>query len=275
MSVGGDKNDAALAWLREIFGNEPVPKSTRSAAIDDYICTKMRDDKALENSIDCYKKFKSDWAAALSADAEQKQLVLEAMNISTKEAKTSHNVETLADVASSLSIADVEESNYILALTDLMLEKEKTTSEIEALTMSMDDGKRDLIKGLEMIKDLEQLSEQLHSAEAETQKTMKVQAQEAEFLSKKVDKYKSDKKKLDIQMSSVGISANITHPKLVADADDLQALKTRLEQAEQNLAMYASLPPDKALAQVKLAVAKSELQDLEDELSKEIDRYHI
>lgn len=274
----GVSNPAAATWLRNTFGNEPVPKFKTSSSVDHYVSSKMRKDGALQNSIESYKKFKSEWTAALSDDSEQMRSVFDAMNLSPQRGThilASPEAEILAELASALSISDVEDSNFILALTDLMLEKEKTTSQIELLTTSVESRRKDLIKGLEMIKDLEQVNAQLESWEAEMQKTSQVQVREKKFLAQKISKYKSDKKKLDVQLLSSGTSAEITHPRLVADANDLATLRARLHQVEQNLDMYASLPPDKSLAQVKLALAKSDLHDLDDELSKEIESYHI
>ena len=102
-----------------------------------------------------------------------------------------------------------------------------------------------------------------------------MKAKEAAMLHTKVRDYRHQIKDKHRQLLESGVNPELYHQAIVKRAEELQAIKDKMAPMMVKLDSYHSLPPDVALATVRLEEAKRELSSLEVELSKNIDLMHM
>lgn len=271
------KQDAVYKWLKEIFHDEPIPRFEASTDFIEQLYDIMLSSKKLDQNVVDIDEFSSTYTSHFVEDTKHLLSNLEQVELKlvADPSSCSSEAKHLAGLACMLKLSDIENTSYILALSNLMLDKEKTTAEIDSLQSAINKKEADLADCLLKVEALERLYASVQQPIGLSAKAPASLSKEAAFLAQKKESYKDQKKKIDNKLDSYGLESSITHPKLKSDHEELCRLHERLQSTKEQLEMYASLPPDRELAQVKLAVAKSELQDLEDKLCKQIDMYHM
>lgn len=273
-----EKERAIIDWLKNVFDEEagPVPKFSRSGDSIEHLYGLMVKHQSLERSIKVYREFCATSKEHFSLATEDSCKLLDqfGLNGDLSEYLTVES-ECLSKLSDTLSLSNADSSSFILALSELSLKKERTISGFELHKRRVDSRERELTQTVSNVQKLENMADKEMQKEAGCLKTLTSLESEAAFLNQKVFKYKSDKNKYDRALNSSLLRTDLTHDKLVEDHDELKAIQAKLDLTREQLDMYASLPPDKRLAEVKLAAAKAELQELEDRLVKKCDLFHL
>lgn len=272
-----DKLSEITVWLKAVFKDDLMPKYGVTDSFVNDLHIIMQTVGAFEASKKAQNHFieQSFYEHDMDCDRMLHQLASVGFTLEASTGSVCQEAKALAALADLLSLGDTEETSYMLALTDIKMEKEMTTSQLISLEKSIESLQKNLTQSLLHTETLERL---VHKQEKEAVVNLKVTSshnEEAEFLAQKVVKYKADQKKLENNLARCGLTRGLLHPDIVSDHAKLNKVEGRLASIEQELEMFSNLPPDKEVAKVKLAVTKAELEDLENELAKQIDMYHI
>ena len=273
--IESDKYLTVMKWLKQVFGDEPVPPFNKEESFILHLTELMTLHKNLEIKTQCFTEFHNVSRSDYEHDLTLLRNKLKSIGLSAEGDNVKTCVDSLASIASDLCLSEVDTNSYMLALTELLSLKEKTTSELDLLTSILDQGTQELTEYVNVTSQLESLTAKLNGRHAEEIISLQSQMKEADFLLQKVSKYKSDKRKQEAKLSKSGISSGLMHERLIADCSELKDLTAKLNNTQEQLKMFSDLPPDIQLARVRLEVAKSELQDIENELAKQIDMFHL
>lgn len=270
---GDEKYSSVMNWLISLFGDDPVPSFPKSNAFINDLYQLSINDHKMSLKDQSYKQFLSLCQAHFSQDAELNFTVIKELGL----LPVANSVETnnLASIANAMSLNTVDESNFILAMTQITLEKENTASAIDFLRKKYFEDSNDLCNTKKLNDQLSSMSLNLEKSSNLHQNSLAALLKDVEFYQNKLQKYRADGKKLETQASKSGMTSSLTHSKLTTDYEELVRKREALKAVEEQLKMFAGLTPDRDMALVKLEVAKGQLQELEDQLAKQIDFIHL
>lgn len=262
------KHREVLQWLHEVYGEEQIPvyeKNERSINILHQLmkASKRSEDNAKVLAADYTKK-----AAEYNAEAMQKKNWLDALKFSPDDlsAESQKSVTALANTAQVLDVQSPTSTNIVLALNQLEMDHMKVVNELEqekgrkACLLEMS---QQLSRKLEEIK---RISQQAEATWTLQQEELSRDAKRQQFSREKSNNYAADITHYEAKLRQVGLSKEITHSHLCAKWADLQALEKQVKELEQQLQNY-TLPPDMALAEVKVQEARQELASIMDGLA--------
>ncbi|XP_063591271.1 uncharacterized protein LOC134768381 isoform X1 [Penaeus indicus] len=262
------KHKEVLQWLHEVYGEEQIPvyeKNERSINILHNLmkASKRSEDNAKVLAADYTKK-----AAEYSAEAMQKRNWLDALKFKPNDL-SEESQKSLAALANTAQVLDVQtptSTNIVLALNQLEMDHMKVVNELEqekgrkACLLEMS---QQLSRKLEEIK---RISQQAEATWMLQQEELSRDAKRQQFSREKSNNYAADITHYEAKLRQVGLSKEITHSHLCAKWADLQALEKQVKELEQQLQNY-TLPPDMALAEVKVQEARLELASIMDGLA--------
>lgn len=269
------KEEAVCNWLQLIFGDEPIPSFRKSSSLIDHLYELMTSECLLDKKSQCYADFLATSIRDYMEDSECKVRTINRLGLGGLISSPGFETSSLASIANDTSLSTVDETSYILALTDLVMNKEHTILEANSLRKLVEDEKNELTEAIKLQSQLEASLEKLSQQQIQADHVTKTQSRETTFLLNKTSKYKADQKKQELKLSKSGVTQNLTHNRILADYKELQSVTQRIGQTREELDKFADLPPDKDLARVKLEVAKSQLREMEDELVRQIDICHL
>ncbi|XP_067947110.1 HAUS augmin-like complex subunit 1 [Watersipora subatra] len=261
-------------WLQGIFADEPVPVYYKSDAFIQHLHAMMAQDILRTKDTEVYKKFSEVAVEDYSKDVKFITKILSKLGLKECVDVVSAETNVLSTTADLLSLSTIDENSYVLSIMNLIMDKEQTTADISSMDSFIQQCTKELSSALELTSQLESVLNTLQK-EADASKSGKGKTKETKFLRNKAAKYKAEQKEHDLKLSKAGASRDLTHGQLVTDYAELQQLKTKLLETEDELSKFAALPPDRELAKVKLEVARGELRDLENELVGQIDLCHL
>lgn len=271
-----EKEKAVMDWLKSVFDDEPIPKFSISGNFIEHLYELMVKHRSSERSIDVYRELCATSKEHHSGASQDTSELLDHFGLKSllSEYFTVES-EHLSKLADTLSLSNTDPASYILALSELSLRKEKTISDFELHKRCVDSRERELTLTVNNVRKLESMVDRETQKEPDGKKNSASHESAAAFLSQKILKYKSDKSKYDRTLNNSLLRNDLTHDKLVQDHAELKTVQAKLDHTREQLDMYASLPPDKKLAEIKLAMAKAELQELEDKLVRQCDLFHL
>lgn len=266
---------SVLNWLKCIFGDDPIPQFHRDEQFIEYLHGMMMDERRLEQSSLAYADFVTNSIREYETDLASKMSAINELGLSDSVTSPIVECSNLAAISSSLSLSTFDEASFVLPLTDIAMSRDKTTSEMNTLKKTLDNGSNELAAEIQLNNRLESLMATVTEQQGAERATLTSLRREATFLRNKVAKYKADRKKQEAILANSGVTQATTHERLLVDHEQLKNLTAKLDSVREDLDKFAHLPPDKDLAQVKLEVARSELEDIEGQLAKQIDLFHI
>lgn len=274
-ATDSERYQTVMKWLRSVFDDEPIPSFSREVELIDHLYQLMSSHMQLSTKTESYNEFVKASIRDHHADLVLVKSLLKSAGVPSTNSSESLSAEKLTSIASTLSLSDVAESSYILALSELFLQIDKTTSQVNTLTEQIKMGRNELVDSVQLGAQLESMVNALSENRSAEKQQLQSHAKEAEFLLQKVTKYKSDKRKQEEMLAKSGVNNSLTHERLLKDHHQLTDLMSKLQSTEEELQMFSDLPPDRDLARVRLEVAKTELQRIEDQLAKQIDMFHL
>jgi len=268
-----EKLSEVSSYLERLFGDEPIPSFDQSDDFISRLYSVVCQQQQFERDVITVNEFRNQLSAEYERSLECIDNVLNSLGIDS-ECTESSDVVCLADVAHILNIGDVDDTTFILGMTELLSNKEKTTLQLDTHQSNVDQNRIDIESSAELVRQLEILTDNKERDRDKQSIAVRNQTKETAFLLQKVVKYQLDKKKLE-SCAPGPVNPAIKHSALVADHEKLEKLTSRLAELKAQVELYSALPPDKDLARVKLEVAKDELSEIEDKLSKSIDLFHL
>lgn len=269
------KQELVFKWLQDIFADEPVPSFNQSITFICHLYELITHELDVQRKFTAHSEFIATCVKDYNEDLDRAVSTVHRLGLSHCVTSPDNATTNLAFIASDLSLSALDDSAYLLALTDLLLNKEETAGQVQSLNKRMYEERQELTDAIKLSAQLDCLLSKVSERQAEDESAMKGLSRETEFLQNKVVKYEADQRKQERRVSHAGVSRNLTHSKLVSDFNELQEFTGQTERTKSELAKFADLPPDIDLARVRLEVAKSELRDLEDALAKQIDISHL
>lgn len=271
-----DKFLTVMNWLKLVFGDEPIPSFSKEDELIQHLSELRTTYEHLQTKSDYYTQFCD---VSRSRDYDHHLILvkdtLKSIGLPADRCSEAMCSEILASIANNLALSDVDKNGYLLALSDLALQKDKTVSECDTLGRVLDQGKCELSESVNVTSQLEDLTMELNKKHTEQKIASQSHKKETEFLFQKVNKYNSDKRKQEDKLARSGVTSSVTHDRLVLDHAELKDLTSKLNNTKEQLQMFSDLPPDIQLARVRLELARAELHDIENELANQIDMFHI
>ncbi|PKU30112.1 haus augmin-like complex subunit 1 [Limosa lapponica baueri] len=227
----------AVEWLKKVYGSEPIPDFQVNERTVDF----------LYNLAECSEARESD--AALQIE-NMKQ---EAAEYEAKEELTLFTSFFCAinDMTSELYATESKNRETEWELTSM---KEKLTA-----AMSLEQQLKEDLKNTEEYLEAEKLKARLRS-------------QKIEFLKNKSKDLVIRIKAAEEQLAASGLDPLLTHESLVNLSEEVAKLQEETVYWKKQLVAYLDLPLSIPLAKVKVEEAKRELNAVEEELSKEIEK---
>jgi len=267
------KHAKVTEWLERVFEDQPIPQyEMNSDTLNDLHMFAVQNqdmDQLVRFHIEDLRKKSEEYQA--EGDNLRKLLENIGMPIYALSNAGKSSVKMLADTAVALNIKDCKKSSYVLAIADLKVESAELAEKIEQVKNETEQIARQTEDAINKLKQLELMKESMQQQSASELPVMQKRLKDIEVLSTKSDKYRLQISEYEAQNKNTGYMDNISHEALLQTAEKLAEMKAELKPIRLKLEGYHSLPPDVALAKVKIEEAKRQLEQLENQLQSDID----
>jgi len=262
-------------WLKKKYGDKPVPRfeintSTLSVLYQLSQLNESRD-RDCEVLIEEYKQRTEGY----KEEAQRlKTVVTKDIGLQLNENEQSilnSCVQSLASVALVLDLKDTQTSSYLMAVNDLKLK----------LDMLLVQRSVERKKGVEMVNrtqvviqklaELKHVMEQLEERSTIGRQTMNMRRADISYMKSKAAEYQQivDANPPDA-LNQTENKQHFTHTELVHKAEELQGLQEMTSELQDKLSSFIDLPPDIALAKIKIEEAKNRLTDVQERLTQRL-----
>lgn len=180
-------------------------------------------------------------------------------------------VSILASSADMLGVEDTSEAAMDLALSDLRLRASKLPLKGAKFDTQMGREQKGLVKD---IADLSRSEKAVEAAAAQNNQHSSL-AKKCAFMAEKQKEYKRLADKYTLVLQRNGYRNDSSHDAVCKLSSDLRALRAQLGPLQHKLESYRGLPPSLELAQVKVAQAERHLENISDNLTREISTLHV
>jgi len=262
------------SWLKKKYGDKPIPRFE----VNNYTLSVLYQLSQLNTNRDRDGELLI--AEYKQKTEEYKEEGQRLRNIVTKDVGLQWNeneqstlnscIQSLASVAAILNIKDTQTSSYLMAINDLKLKLEsvlvqrgmerKKGAEIVNRTQNV----------IQKLAELKHVMEQLEQRSTIGRQTMNMRRADITYMKSKADEYQQT---IDIHNQSQpqqDDAHRYTHTELVQEAEKLHGLQEMTSQLQETLASFVDLPPDIALAKMKIEEAKMRLSDVQEKLTQRL-----
>ncbi|KAK7071237.1 hypothetical protein SK128_008914 [Halocaridina rubra] len=257
------KHKEVIEWLREVYGEEKIQSYEKSECSINILHGLMMESKRTEHQGKILMADFTRKASEYNAEAQQMKKWRETARLEPTILSSDSQI-SLSALAHSTKILDVlipTSTNIILAMNNLEMDHMQVTNNQEqeksriAFVLEM---KKTLAKKLQEIQEIYKQAEALHKL---TQEELSKDAQCKAFSLAKSKNYAADISNYEAKLSQVGLTREITHGNITKEWTRLLELEKQAHVLKKQLNNY-TLPPDMALAEIKVQEARQELANI-------------
>ncbi|XP_075389323.1 HAUS augmin-like complex subunit 1 [Tenrec ecaudatus] len=272
------KGAQVAAWLKTVFGDEPVPPYEVNPWTTEILSHLSERNKARDRDVSLVIEDLKQKASEYESEAKHLQdLLLQSVNFSLANLSTTGSMylNALADIAMVLETKDSSLTSFIPAVNDLTSDLFLTKSKNEEIKLELSKLEKNLTGTLVLEKclqeDLKKAEQHLSKEKARADHRL----QNMDFLKAKSEEFRCGIKAAEEQLSARGMDASLSHQSLLALAERLEELKRQTAPLKKKLESYLDLMPNPSLAQVKIEEAKRELDTIEAELTRKVEMMEL
>eukprot|EP01102_Stenamoeba_stenopodia_P010875 TRINITY_DN3314_c0_g1_i1.p1 TRINITY_DN3314_c0_g1~~TRINITY_DN3314_c0_g1_i1.p1 ORF type:complete len:345 (-),score=74.45 TRINITY_DN3314_c0_g1_i1:53-1045(-) len=177
------------------------------------------------------------------------------------------SLRSLAALAVTLDLLDVQLSSYLMSLSDLSKEEfdiaEKRENEKVAQEILSAKTKAAMIELNDLKQTITRLSEELEAQKPDTE----VQKQNLSYFASKSREYQATLHNLKENSRRSGVTEELFHHSLVRLSQEIEQVRKETAPMKTKLQAYHDLPPDIDLAMLQIQQARNQLAELEAALS--------
>ncbi|KAK2138950.1 hypothetical protein LSH36_2191g00002 [Paralvinella palmiformis] len=248
-------------WLDTVCGTDAVPSYEINPTTVDCLWKLMKRNQKQEKVISFVIDDLRQKAAEYSMEATRIGNVLSNIGLSCGSLSKSGtaSLSTLVNMALVLHTKDASDTSLMLAISELYLtrfrQSESQSLEEKVLSELLAKTKTAFLKDSMLKKTLQGLDDDARQQDPEIEK----KAKQAAFLRAKSKEYRKVINQLQEKLKSSGVDSTLYHSTLLRRSEELQTSRDKLHSLRAKLDSYQSLPPDLALAKVKVEEARREL----------------
>ncbi|XP_074668455.1 HAUS augmin-like complex subunit 1 isoform X2 [Strix aluco] len=232
-----EKLRRVTAWLKKIYGDEPVPQYEVNTQTVDILyelaeCNEARD-RDVSLLIEDMKEKAAEYDAEETLDISPTSLFTEGTDY----------LNILVESAMILDTKDTSLASFFCAINDMTSELYATESENREMERELSSLRRKLTRALMLEKQLkEDLKKVKELLEVETAKADS-QLQNLEFLKKKSEDLKSEIKDAEEKLAATGLDQTLTHGSLMKLSKEVAELQDEIVPLKKELDSYLDLTP--------------------------------
>eukprot|EP00731_Ephydatia_muelleri_P016881 Em0009g1305a len=262
-------------WLEKLYGKQGVPEYEINSRTISYLHTLAKQHDANEKRAQLVIEDMEQKTAEYAEEALRLQSILDGLGCSLERMAPDvcGYVESLSSIASFLNLKDCSDMSYCLALTELSQEMADYSVRMQRVTSEVEKEQEGL--GTALLKDADHTRVLSELAGKDGAPELAKRTKETMFLEQKSDQYSRTIESLQGELKMNGYDNNINHRALQLLAKEIEDLQQEIIPLKDQVTHYQQLPPDSALARLKVEEAQQQLAKLEAELSKSIDLIHV
>lgn len=260
-------------WLDAIFGTDAVPSYEINPTTIDCLWKMMKKNEKQDNAINLVIDDLRQKANEYSNEATRIGRMLSGVGLSFNSLSNSGtaSLSTLVDMALILRTKDACDTSLMLAISDLylLISRQAATRKLEEKMSSELQAKKTAI----LLKNttLKQRLKLLEDEAAEHDVKMKKGTKQMALLQATGKEERKSIRHLEEKLRSSGVNSELYHSTLIRRSEELKASRETLHSLRAKLDSYQSLPPDLALAKVKVEEARRELAAIEEKITEQFD----
>ncbi|KAM8961271.1 HAUS augmin-like complex subunit 1 [Pelodytes ibericus] len=269
-----EKSTKIVNWLKELYGERPVPHYEVTARNMEILYQLAEWNKTRNRDLTLVLEDVKQKSEEVQAEAKYLQEQLTEMLGPTymNMSRLANNYLTqLVDGCLALELKDSSLASFIPAVNELSDQLINIESKNEAQDKTLTNLRKKLTDSLVLEKvleeDLQKAEEQCNFDKAK----VKVRSQNLKKLKDKSEEYKYKIQAAKDQLNAAGMEDSLTHRSLVSLSETLAELKEQSMVAKEKLKSYLDLTPNPSLVKVKIEEAKRELKATEAELTVKVD----
>ncbi|NXI65684.1 HAUS1 protein, partial [Anseranas semipalmata] len=207
------------SWLKEVFGNQPIPQYEVNAQTIDILYELMEYSEARDRDVSLLIEDMEQKAAEYEADANYLQGILtESLGLSPSSLSSEGTayLNALVNSAMTLETKDTSLASFFCAINDMSSELYATESKNRELELELTNIRKRLTAALALEKRLEEdLKKTKEHLEVEKAKA-ESRSQNLKFLKDKSEDFKIRIKAAEEQLAATGLDQSLTHQSLVS-----------------------------------------------------------
>ncbi|XP_006889282.1 PREDICTED: HAUS augmin-like complex subunit 1 [Elephantulus edwardii] len=274
MEAQQEKEMRVAGWLKNIFGDHPIPQYEVNPRTTDILYHLSERNKTRDRDVSLVTEDLKQKASEYESEAKHLQdLLMEGMDFSPASLSNTgfRYLNSLVEIALLLETKDTSLTSFIPALNDLTSDFFRTKYKNEEIELELTKLGKNLTATLVLEKHLQ---EDLKKAEQHLSKErakVDQRLQNMNFLKAKSQEFRTEIQATEEQLSARGMDASLSHQSLITLSEKLEELKQQTEPLKKKLESYLDLMPNPCLAQVKIEDAKRELETIEAELTQRVE----
>ncbi|XP_074022796.1 HAUS augmin-like complex subunit 1 [Numenius arquata] len=270
-----EKLKRAVVWLKKVYGSEPIPEFEVNERTVDFLYNLAECHEARESDAALQIENMKQKAAEYEAKAKYLQSLLReilALSPYSLSSKGTSYLNVLVKSAMALETKDTSLVSFFCAINDMTSELYATQSKNKETVLELMSMREKITSALLLEQQLkEELKKMEEYLEAEKFKAH-MRSQKMEFLKNKSKDLAIRIKAAEEQLAATGLDQSLTHESLMNLSEELAKRREEIVPLKKKLAAYLDLPFSIPLAKVKVEEVKRELNAVEEELSKEIEK---
>lgn len=207
-----------------------------------------------------------------TAEASRLQSLLSRLGVSLTSLSPTgqQHAGVLIDLAQLLALKNTDAASYVSALVDVRDSLHASQDALSSTLSLRDEFRRRTADERRLHQELLALDAQLESESRDAAADLDAKRKQVTYFHVKTKEYERETKELEAVLSSSGFSPEWSHESIVALSDEIASIGARIEPLDQQLQTYHQLPPDLTLARIRVAEARQQLAELEDQFSSDI-----
>ncbi|PRP76555.1 HAUS augmin-like complex subunit 1-like [Planoprotostelium fungivorum] len=182
-------------------------------------------------------------------------------------------VRSLTASAVELDLKDTETSSFFFAINRLHSDQNDLVDRQRSVDRSHRVMKQKLSQAQTALNSLQKILKETKLNAEKTRDLMKKQKEESPYYDQKQAEYTEELSELQEKLTASGLKREIMHPALVQLRSELDEVQQEDSEIRSKLDVYNDLPPDVALAEIKITEAKRRYNEMEDKLRTAISEF--
>jgi len=271
------KLGVVCAWLKEMLGPDDVPPFEVNSQTVDALYELAHASRQREVDVQLLTEDALELTAHYHHEADKLEDVLSTIGLSVDKlpppART--NLMCLSSLALTLDTEDTSLASFYLSLQDLEDELQDVTKQREERQASLSSLLEKTRAAVARLNKLSKTLEEYQSSAEQRKQAVVERMSEVRYLQGKTAEAQATMQKLKEEISSSGVSTEITHSALIKLNAEWKAWHEKTGPLLESLKKYHQLPPDVTLAKIKIDDAKREVARLNQQISDALSRMNI
>jgi len=217
-------------------------------------------------------------AREYTAEAARMEAALARVGVRGKEdlsEQAQQHLTQLVDLAHMLALKNVEPVTYACGLIAARDSYHDSVARLRAAQAALQSSQARSAQQASLLASLRRLARSMSSMRARASADAQAKLKQLPYFAAKKAEYERERDSLSSALQRAGWDESLSHEALVALAAEVRALEERdIAPLDQALAPFAALPPDLTLAHVRVAAARQELAELEQDFTLQVQQMH-